>query len=104
MAHELAVALMFPGECPDVEQLAARPAWEARAACRGMGPELFFPESGDSLEPGRDVCARCEVRPECLEYALRLSTGHLLPGIWAGTSERGRRQLRRCPEVPAVAS
>jgi WhiB family redox-sensing transcriptional regulator len=91
MAHELAVALMFPGDCPDVELLAARPTWQTLAACRGMGPELFFPELGESTAPARAVCAACGVLQECLDYALTSPMG----GIWAGTSERGRRQLRR---------
>ncbi len=96
MAHELATVLLYSNEpTPDIEQLAVRPAWTRQAACRGMGPESFFPERGESLGPAREICARCEVRGPCLDYALRLSSLYLLPGIWAGTSERGRRQLRR---------
>lgn len=33
------------------------PGWKAHAACRGMGPERFFPTSGDGLAPARQICA-----------------------------------------------
>jgi WhiB family transcriptional regulator, redox-sensing transcriptional regulator len=67
----------------------ARPRWMARAACRGQGPGPWFPERGESLEPAREVCAGCEVRPECAEAGMGER------GIWAGQSERQRRQARR---------
>jgi WhiB family redox-sensing transcriptional regulator len=94
---ELATALMFPGDLPDIELLLTRPAWMARGACRGAGSEIFFPERGESLEPARAYCDRCPVREECASYALEISREGLLPGVWAGTSERTRRQLRRTP-------
>ena len=40
----------------------------------------------------RGLCHGCEVRPECLEYALRHGEKF---GIWGGMSERERRRLRR---------
>ena len=55
----------------------------------------MFPTTREAEGAARAVCEGCPVRPECLAYALRLSALYLLPGIWAGTSERGRRQLRR---------
>jgi WhiB family redox-sensing transcriptional regulator len=82
---------------PDIELLLTRPAWMARGACRGAGSEIFFPERGESLEPARAYCDRCPVREECASYALEISREGLLPGVWAGTSERTRRQLRRTP-------
>lgn len=66
-------------------------AWQAEAACRGVDPDLFFPEKGESLEPARAVCAKCAVREECLEYSLDGSEKH---GVWASTSERQRRTMR----------
>ncbi len=102
MAHELAVALMFPGDCPDVELLAVRPAWQTLAACRGMGPARFFPELGESAEPARAVCEGCGVLPECRDYAMTSESG--AAGIWAGTSERDRRQLKRASAVTALVN
>jgi WhiB family redox-sensing transcriptional regulator len=73
----------------------------AQAACRGLGSEINFSSArGEPLESALELCARCEVRPACLEYALSISAEPLLPGIWAATSERGRRRLRRCPGGP----
>jgi len=44
--------------------------WRLSAACRGLPTDLFFPPSGVSGEPIRDVCFSCPVRLDCLEYAL----------------------------------
>lgn len=38
------------------------------------------------------MCATCEVREECLEYALANDERF---GIWGGLSERERRKLKR---------
>lgn len=62
-----------------------------QGACRGLDPDLFFPERGESVDHARAVCAECPVADACLDWALR----HERLGIWAGTSERQRRQMRR---------
>ncbi len=69
--------------------LLVRPEWHARAACRGRGPELFFPPSGEDGLMAKALCARCPVREECL------AAGRKELGIWGGTSERERRKRRR---------
>src|SRR6267154_4842318 len=66
--------------------------WQERANCLGVDPDLFFPERGASTKEAKGVCHGCEVRPECLEYALRHGEKF---GIWGGMSERERRRLRR---------
>ena len=38
------------------------------------------------------ICARCPVRMECLEYAIRIREPH---GIWGGLNELERRILIR---------
>jgi WhiB family redox-sensing transcriptional regulator len=86
-------ALLSDLDPPTLEELAVRPAWQTLAACRGMGPEMFYPERGESAAPARAICAACGVLPECLDFAMASESG--AAGIWAGTSERGRRQLRR---------
>jgi len=65
--------------------------WRYRAACRGADLDLFFPGRGESAEPARRVCAGCQVREPCLDYALRHGIAH---GIWGGLAERDRRALR----------
>lgn len=66
--------------------------WMARASCRGMDPDLFFPARGESPQDAIAVCATCPVRRHCLDYALATGMKH---GIWGGTSELQRRRLRR---------
>ncbi len=66
--------------------------WQERANCLGVDPDLFFPERGASTREAKSVCSSCEVRVDCLEYAL--VNGEKF-GIWGGLSERERRRLRR---------
>ena len=66
--------------------------WQERANCLGVDPDLFFPERGASTREAKGVCRGCEVRTECLEYAL--DHGEKI-GIWGGLSERERRRVRR---------
>lgn len=67
-------------------------AWREHALCAETDPEAFFPEKGGSTREAKRVCAACEVRAECLEYALSQDERF---GIWGGLSERERRRLRR---------
>jgi WhiB family redox-sensing transcriptional regulator len=65
--------------------------WRHDAACRGMDPDLFFPERGEAPAPAVAVCARCPVRDECFAYAL--AHGEKF-GVWGGLPETRRRRLR----------
>ena len=66
--------------------------WQERALCAQTDPEAFFPEKGGSTREAKRICSGCEVRAECLEYAL----GHDERfGIWGGLSERERRKLKK---------
>lgn len=67
-------------------------AWQERALCAQTDPEAFFPEKGGSTREAKKVCTRCEVRAECLEYALAHDERF---GIWGGLSERERRKLKK---------
>ena len=51
-----------------------------------------LPEKGGSTREAKKVCRGCEVRAECLEYALEHDERF---GIWGGLSERERRRLKR---------
>ena len=66
--------------------------WQERALCAQTDPEAFFPEKGGSTREAKRICAGCEVRAECLDYALAHDERF---GIWGGLSERERRRLRR---------
>ncbi|HZD78636.1 MAG TPA: WhiB family transcriptional regulator [Actinomycetota bacterium] len=75
-------------------------AWQLEAACRGEDASLFFaPNYFEKREDklareakAKRSCARCRVRDECLEYALRTREPH---GIWGGLNEFERRQVLR---------
>lgn len=73
-------------------------AWQARANCMGVDPDLFFPERGASTREAKEVCRGCVVREECLDYAI--SNGEKF-GIWGGMSERERRRVRRARVLAA---
>lgn len=66
--------------------------WSEQANCRGVDPDLFYPERGVSTAEPKRVCSGCVVRDDCLEYAL--VNGEKF-GIWGGLSERERRRIRR---------
>jgi len=65
--------------------------WRDRAACRNIDTATFYRHRGESIEDAREVCRRCPVRAECLDYAL--STGQKY-GVWGGMSERQRRLMK----------
>lgn len=75
-------------------------AWQDRANCTGANADLFFPERGASTRTAKSICRACDVREECLEFAI--STGEKF-GIWGGMSERERRKVRRERQIAAAA-
>lgn len=74
--------------------------WQYQAACRGEDSNLFFApnfferkEQKDSREArAKALCARCEVRVDCLDYALHAREPH---GIWGGLNEAERKAVLR---------
>ncbi|MFI5084701.1 MAG: WhiB family transcriptional regulator [Actinomycetales bacterium] len=66
--------------------------WQSDALCAQTDPEAFFPEKGGSTRDAKKVCGACNVRSQCLEYALSNDERF---GIWGGLSERERRRLRK---------
>ena len=84
------IMLGVPGVRDDAADHAL--AWQADALCAETDPEAFFPEKGGSTREAKKICTGCEVKAECLEYALSNDERF---GIWGGLSERERRRLRR---------
>lgn len=73
-------------------------AWQDLANCRGADPNLFFPERGASTRTAKGICRDCQVRAECLEFAIVSSEKF---GIWGMMSERERRKIRKERQIAA---
>lgn len=67
-------------------------AWWKKALCRDADTRLFYSRAPAAIEAARRLCASCDVRAECLEYALPRKTE---PGVWGGMTEDERRQEKR---------
>ncbi|HSL25075.1 MAG TPA: WhiB family transcriptional regulator [Acidimicrobiia bacterium] len=67
-------------------------SWQDYANCRGADADLFFPERGASTRKAKSICNACDVKGDCLDYAI--FNGEKF-GIWGGMSERERRRVRR---------
>ncbi|AIJ25905.1 transcription factor WhiB [Amycolatopsis methanolica 239] len=80
------------GELVDLFDNDEPPEWQDRALCAQTDPEAFFPEKGGSTREAKRICQGCEVKGECLEYALAHDERF---GIWGGLSERERRKLKK---------
>ena len=74
--------------------------WADRALCAEVDAELFFSEMGgeQQAQAAKSVCRLCEVRPQCLEYALELESrpgAYGSYGIWGGMAPTERNAIRR---------
>lgn len=73
-------------------------SWRDLANCQGLPSEWFFPARGDNIGADSDyaqakqVCRRCVVRQECLDYALTPPLERW--GLWGGLTTRERSKLR----------
>jgi hypothetical protein len=53
----------------------------------------FYPPTGKAVtEEVKEMCNRCPVQEECLEFALAYPENH---GTWGGVSEKQREVIRR---------
>jgi len=71
--------------------------WREHAACATVDNDLFFPvgvtgPAVSQIARAKAVCAGCEVRETCLEFAIATNQEY---GVWGGASEEERRTLRR---------
>jgi WhiB family redox-sensing transcriptional regulator len=77
----------------------------AAGACATEDPDLFFPisdrETGArQAQRALQICAGCQVRRQCLEFALRTRNKD---GIWGGTTADERiRALRSATTLASL--
>ncbi len=85
----------------DVSRLPAPRAtdweWQVRGACRGLDSSTFFhpenergPSRARRERLAKEVCARCPVTAECLQWAVRTREPY---GVWGGKSTEERSRL-----------
>lgn len=71
--------------------------WQDLALCAQVDPELFFPQLNDRGAQAKEICAKCEVRLQCLQLAMtaeaKFNTKRY--GIFGGLSPRDRKQLAK---------
>ncbi len=67
-------------------------SWRDKALCREIDPEMFFPVPNASAREPKSICAACDVRNECLEYAM---LNDVRFGVWGGFTPEERRRLKR---------
>jgi WhiB family redox-sensing transcriptional regulator len=80
---------------PHMSYLASE--WRESGACLTADPDLFFPVAVGAVgarqaDEARRICAHCDVRRECLQFALDMGEGH---GVWGGTTPDERRRAHR---------
>lgn len=68
--------------------------WREHGKCASLTPQeadtYFFLTKGKSPKPAKIFCAGCPVRKQCLYYAIYYKQ----KGIWAGTTDDERDELR----------
>jgi WhiB family redox-sensing transcriptional regulator len=72
-------------------------SWRDQASCIGVDTALFFPvgvtgEAETQIDAAKAVCRRCPVQDACLAFAVQTNQEY---GVWGGTSEEERREIRR---------
>ena len=79
--------------------------WQERALCAQTDPEAFFPEKGGSTREAKKVCLTCDVRGDCLEYALdeRRALRHLGRALRARAPQAQEARSLISPGRPRVA-
>lgn len=66
--------------------------WRMLGECRGLDPDIFYPDDDDEADLAKEICERCGVRDSCLEHALARREK---AGVWGGRTERERRRIIR---------
>jgi WhiB family transcriptional regulator, redox-sensing transcriptional regulator len=73
-----------------VPRMADTERWMLHSACSQVDPNLWYADSPLDQFEAVQICSRCEVRPECLYYALRHGEKF---GIWGGYTTAEREQM-----------
>ncbi|WP_262058562.1 WhiB family transcriptional regulator [Streptomyces sp. STR69] len=68
--------------------------WAKAAACQGYDVEEFFTESKIRVREIKNLCARCPVRRQCLDEAMRTEDTSRY-GIYGGHTAAERADLAR---------
>lgn len=84
-----------------VWELGGPPEWHGGALCAQIGdPDLWHPGKGDGGREAKAICARCDVREACRDWALGYeAAGHTAFGIYGGLTAQERTQIRRAPRA-----
>lgn len=71
------------------------PAFTGAEPCAQVGADLFFTQDDSinyrDLDKVKGLCASCEMREPCLEYALHVN----VVGVWGGTTDVQRKRIRK---------
>lgn len=91
----------------EANTLSGESEWMQDAACREVGPDIFF---GSRLERkferekreaiARTFCGSCAVRQQCLDFAIVNKEEN---GVWGGLNEGELKQLRKSLKQPKSA-
>ena len=65
--------------------------WD-RAICPQTDPDAYFPEAGLTTRALKKICMSCDIREDCLQYAIDNDERF---GVWGGLSESERRKLKK---------
>lgn len=55
--------------------------WQAEGLCSQTDPDAFFPMYPQQARKAIMVCAKCPVKQQCLDYALKNNEQY---GVWGG--------------------
>jgi len=79
------------------KQKKSRSDWHKHAACLGYDTNLWFPDAPqgrDYFALARQVCKTCEVKQECLDFALSFTSEGDRFGMFGGLTPRQRAVVR----------
>jgi WhiB family redox-sensing transcriptional regulator len=79
---------MSGGDWSDFAGLVKRPEWQQRAACQGVGSDIFFGTGRGAAARAMALCRECPVARECRSAALE--AGEV--GVWGGTTAQQRKE------------
>ncbi|MCX5138359.1 WhiB family transcriptional regulator [Streptomyces sp. NBC_00338] len=75
--------------------------WQEDALCAQVDPDLFMPEVGGSAKDAKRTCNACDVRAQCLAYAVEAGERW---GVWGGLGQQELRRLIRARRAETEAA